>query len=150
MTDKGHVIPDYYVGEKAHFVMVLAITERDEIILLREYKHGVGDYVLNFPAGSITSGEAPEDTATRELLEETGYITDELEFCGSYAVSSSWLRDRAYLFIGRNARKIRTSRLEKGESITIYLKSISEIREMIKTNQIQDPYTGLLFLSFGG
>ena len=145
MTDNG-MIPDYYVGRKSDFVMVLAITEPGEIILLREYRHGIGDYIWNLPAGCIKSDEAPEEAATRELLEETGYITDELEFIGSYAVSSSWLRDRAYLFVGRNAREVRAPRMERGESIIMYLKGMSEIMEMVRTGQIQDPYTVLLIL----
>ncbi len=145
-TDRGAMLPEYYVGRKTSFIMVLAVTEASEVILLREYKHGVGDYVWNLPAGGIKPGESPEETATRELLEETGYITDALEFVGSYAVSSSWLQDRAYLFIGRNARQVRMPRTEPGESIAVYLKSHQEVMGMIKTNQIQDPYTVLLML----
>lgn len=145
-TFQGDVIPDYYVGSKADFIMVLAATEQNEIIILREYKHGVGDYVWNFPAGGIKPDESPEDAAIRELLEETGYVTNELEFIGSYAVSSSWLRDRAYLFIGRNARKIRAPRIERGESIILFLKQMPEVLEMVRTGQIQDPYTTLLIL----
>jgi 8-oxo-dGTP pyrophosphatase MutT (NUDIX family) len=145
-TERGDVIPDYYVANKSSFIMVLAITEAGDIILLREYKHGVGDYVWNLPAGGIKPGESPEETATRELLEETGYITDALEFVGSYAVSSSWLQDRAYLFIGRNARQVRVPRIEPGESITVFFKSMREILEMVRVNQIQDPYTVLLIL----
>jgi 8-oxo-dGTP pyrophosphatase MutT (NUDIX family) len=140
------MLPEYYVGRKTSFIMVLTITEAGDVILLREYKHGVGDYVWNLPAGGIKSGESPEETATRELLEETGYITDALEFVGSYAVSSSWLQDRAYLFIGRNARQVRVPRIESGESITVFFKSMQEVLEMVRINQVQDPYTVLLIL----
>lgn len=147
-TDRGGVIPDYYVGSRSDFIMVLAVTDGGEIVLLNEYKHGMRDYVWNCPAGGIKPDESPEEAVTRELLEETGYITDELERIGTFAVSSSWLSDRAHLFIGRNARRVREQRIERGESIQVHLKKIEEVKRMVQENVIQDPYTCILVFSY--
>lgn len=147
-TDRGNLIPDYYVGSKSDFVMVLAVTTDGQMILLNEYKHGMRDYVWNCPAGGVKPGESPEEAATRELLEETGYVTDELERVGTFAVSSGWLSDKAYLFIGRNAHRVREQRIERGESIQVHLEKAEDVQRMIRENIIQDPYTCVLVLSY--
>ena len=64
---------EYYVRESRGFAVIFATTDDDRLILVREYKHGIGREILALPAGAIDAGETPLDCATRELREETGY-----------------------------------------------------------------------------
>lgn len=70
---EGQIVDDYYRIDLPSFTAVYAFTEKDEVLLLRQYKHGVGKVCLTLPGGQIDAGEDPEFSARRELLEETGY-----------------------------------------------------------------------------
>ncbi|WP_208981538.1 NUDIX hydrolase [Roseibium alexandrii] len=66
-------VEDYYQIDLPTYATVYAVTEKDEVLLLEQYKHGVGHVCLTLPGGQIDPGENPEFAARRELLEETGY-----------------------------------------------------------------------------
>ena len=73
----GIVLPDYYIIENRGWVGIVPITEDGRFLINRQYKHGIGEYVLEFPAGGIDEGE--DDTliaANRELMEESGYSVE--------------------------------------------------------------------------
>src|SRR6478735_6983242 len=61
------------VVEHPGAVAIVAVTERGEVILIRQWRHAAGAELLEIPAGTRETGEAPETTAGRELIEETGY-----------------------------------------------------------------------------
>lgn len=67
------IVEDYYQIDLPSFAAIYAVTEQDEVLLLRQYKHGVGHVCLTLPGGQIDPGEDAEFSARRELLEETGY-----------------------------------------------------------------------------
>ncbi|WP_150523543.1 NUDIX hydrolase [Roseibium sediminis] len=69
----NRVIDDYYHIDLPSFVTIYAVNEQGEVLLLEQYKHGVGEVCLTLPGGQIDPGEEPEFAARRELLEETGY-----------------------------------------------------------------------------
>jgi ADP-ribose pyrophosphatase len=67
------MVDDYYQIDLPSFASVYAVNEKDEVLLLRQYKHGVGQVCLTLPGGQVEPGEDIEFSARRELLEETGY-----------------------------------------------------------------------------
>ena len=69
----GVVVEDYFVRESRGFCVVFALTPDENVLLVRQYKHGVGEIVTDLPAGVIDAGETPETCAVRELAEETGF-----------------------------------------------------------------------------
>lgn len=146
-TSGGQVVDDYYVARKADFVMVVAITEAGEILLVREWKQGVKAYVWNLPVGGVEEGESPRKTIERELLEETGYTATGYQLLGNHwHVSSSWLEDRAYLFYAVGARRAGEPKVEGTEDIEVVLVSFEKAVEMVHNGQITDPYTALAIL----
>lgn len=70
----GRVIKDYNVCEYSDWVDIVAINEENELVMVKQYRHGAGKYFLEVVAGTVEEGEAPEDSIVRELREETGYI----------------------------------------------------------------------------
>jgi hypothetical protein len=75
----GYIVPEYYILEYPNWVNVVAITETDQIILVRQYRHGIEKSVLEIPGGVIDEGEDSLIAAKRELLEETVYVFDSFE-----------------------------------------------------------------------
>ncbi|MHC5828817.1 MAG: NUDIX hydrolase, partial [Nostoc sp.] len=74
----GEIIDDYFVSIKPDVAMVLPITSSKEIIFVQQYRHGVGEFFLELPAGNFDpTKESAEVAAIRELTEETGYIPQE-------------------------------------------------------------------------
>src|SRR5438445_13898356 len=69
----GPIIPDYYIIENRGWVGIVPVTEDGLFLINKQYKHGIGRVVLEFPAGAIDPHEEdPLITARRELMEETG------------------------------------------------------------------------------
>lgn len=78
---------DWYYLDTPASVMVVAVTETGELVMVRQYRHNLKRHAIELPAGGVSDGEEPEDAARRELIEETGYRPADgvgLRHLGSY------------------------------------------------------------------
>jgi len=98
------IIEDYYIVKRADFVIIIA-EDKGDIYFLKQYRHGAGECVINLPMGFIEEGEKPEETAFRELIEETGYKANSFENLGSFYVSPGFMNTRAYIFYTNDITK---------------------------------------------
>jgi len=104
------IVDDYFRIDLPSFATVYAVTEQDEVLLLRQYKHGVGQQCLTLPGGQIETAEDPEFSARRELLEETGYgggrwmAGPELILHGNQRIA------KAHVFVAKNVIKLAEAR----------------------------------------
>lgn len=95
----GTELPDpWYVLEKADYVMIVAVTAAREAVLVRQYKHGAGTVVTEFPAGFVDPGETPAQAVRRELREETGFVADQVISIGALYASPSVLSNRCHVY----------------------------------------------------
>jgi ADP-ribose pyrophosphatase len=79
VTGKKH---DFYVIEAPDWINIVAVTDNDDVLLIRQYRHGIGAVTIEIPGGVIDSGETPLEAAKRELLEETGFVSDNWSLIG--------------------------------------------------------------------
>lgn len=132
----GTVIPDYYVLEYPEWVNVIALTEDNQVILVRQYRHAAGEVILELPGGVSETGEDLEQTARRELLEETGYEFDKVELLSELYANPATATNKTHCFLATGGKKTSEQNLDKGEEIIIELVSLDELKELVLTNKL--------------
>lgn len=142
----GTVIDDYYVRESRGFVIVFALRDDGKVVLVRQYKHGIRRSLLELVAGMIDEGEDPEQTAARELLEETGYAAQSIEYVRSFVTDPSSADTVAHLFFARGAYEASQQKLDATENITIELAELDRLHDMLRTGEIEAiPHVGAIY-----
>ena len=134
----GRRVENYYVRESRGFTIVFAITPDRHVVLVRQYKHGLGATVLELPAGAIDPGETPAACARRELAEETGYVADppELELAGNFAYDPTSSTTHYHVFVGRDARPLVATDFDETEDIEVVLVPLAEMRALVRDGTI--------------
>jgi ADP-ribose pyrophosphatase len=132
----GTIVPDYYVRESRGFIVVFAMTDDERVILVRQYKHGIGQTLLELPAGAIDPDEEPLHAAIRELAEETGYAAERVEHVRSFITDPTNADTIAHLFYATNARETHEQELDPTENITVELATLDELRAHVRDGTI--------------
>ncbi len=134
----GEVREGYYHMSRPDYVLILAISDKNRIIIEKQYRRGVDDMVYELPAGWIDKGESPLQAALRELKEETGYSGRGDEVHELYP-QPSFCSMKAYVVILRfDEAEISSQELGDDEDIDFELKTVEEIKSMLATGQIKD------------
>jgi ADP-ribose pyrophosphatase len=128
----GKLVDDYYRIDLGQYIVVYAQTSERHVIVERQYKHGLGEVTLTMPSGSIEGDESPLVAAQRELLEETGYVSDEWQSMGSFVVNGNQRCAQAHYFTAANAHKVAEPNSGDLEAIQILLMSPGEVLEALR------------------
>ena len=133
----GQVIDDFFVNVRQDFVVVLAVTQQQEIIFVRQYRHGVSQILLELPAGyPNTQNEDKLTAARRELAEETGYIASEFIQLGKLYDNPVKDTNAMHLFIAPNAKLSASQQLDITEDIEVVLVPGEEVVGKILAGEI--------------
>lgn len=131
----GTLINDYYVLEYPGWVNAVALTEENEVILIKQYRHAAEKVILELPGGCIDAGESPEEAIKRELLEETGYQFSSIEqICTLYA-NPSTAGNITTSFIAKGGKKVQEQHLDGREEIEVLKVSLEELKKITFLNQ---------------
>ena len=127
-------------------VIVLFI-DKDKLVMIRQYRHPLRKVLLEFPAGHVEKNEDPEKTATRELLEETGYHTREIKEVYTYNPSVN-LSKQFHMFRGRNLVKDEYGHdSDSVEDIRkVEIVSVDKLKRMIKAGKVENAGTLIAYL----
>lgn len=137
LPDK-RVMPRYYVLEFPDWVNVVPITEDGMVILVDQYRHGVGQDFLEIPGGSSHSGnEEPLTAGQRELLEETGYEAREWVNCGFHFPNPALQNNKMHTFLALGCRKIREPQLDPFECLTVQLIPLVRLVELFNRGEFK-------------
>ena len=101
----GKMIDDYFLWLEGDVAFVVPVTPDGKFLLVRQYKHGVGQPIIEFPAGMVDPGELPVHAAHRELAEETGYTTPALSLIGKLVNSPTKVVGLHYVYLAEHAEQ---------------------------------------------
>lgn len=129
-------------------VAILAVTERNEVVLARQFRPGPERVLDELPGGNVDAGEDVLAGAKRELLEETGYAGD-CEIAGCSWLASA-ARTRRHVVVARNARKVAEPSPEPGEFVEVVLMDMNQFRIHLRGGELSDVDLGYLGLDHLG
>ncbi len=127
-------------------VAILPLLDDGRVCLLRSFRPTVGEELIEIPAGTLEPGEAPADTAVRELVEETGYRAGRMDLLITFYTSPGIVDERMYLFLATHLVP-GPQRLEPGEQIEPFLAAWDEALALVREGRIRDAKSiaGLLY-----
>ena len=128
-------------------VAVIALTKDKKLILVEQYRKALERSIIEIPAGKIEPGEPPEETALRELEEETGYTTDKLQYIQSFATSPGFADEIIHLYFAENIEKMeQPSSLDEDEFVELMSVSMEEMGELVSSKRVFDAKTAFAYL----
>src|SRR5918994_1199410 len=143
---------EYGVLESGGYAAVVPVTDRGDVVLVRQWRQPLGAFTLELPSGGVDAGEKPERAARRELFEETGYRAEGLEHLVSIHTSTGRSTEVCHLFRCTAVKDGRGPRPEPTEFIGVVQLPFGEALQMVSEGGITDAATvlGLLWSANGG
>jgi len=125
----------YYRINSPDGVIILAVTEADEIILVKQFRPALDQYTLEFPSGHINELESPQKAATRELYEETGFVCRELNRLGKGRIMMNRHSSQDFAFYGTGA--VKHPEFEAREDFEVVLVTPTDFKGLVLSEQFE-------------
>jgi len=116
---------------------VVPLTAEGEVVLIRQYRHAVGGYIYEVPAGKLDAGEPPEVCAARERTEEAGVVAGRLTHLASIVTTPGFTDEVIHLYLAEDLTPARTAH-EPDEVMTLLRRPLAETLAMIARGEITD------------
>lgn len=129
------------------FVAIVPISKDGKVVMVKSYRYPLDEYLLEIPSGDMKENENPEETARRELEEETGYKAGTLERLIWYYPNVDRSKQKVYIFLATDLKKGKINR-DTTEEQEIAILSAEEALEKVERGEIKDPSSiiGLMYL----
>lgn len=136
-SPEGKIIDPYYVYEFPTWVGALPVTEEGKIIMVKQYRHALGEVCVEIPGGCVDDTDSGHEAAiARELLEETGYSFSSFEYLGRISANPSTNTNLLHMFLARGGVKTARQQLDANEEIEVVLLSMDELKSLLRENKI--------------
>lgn len=126
----------FFLIDTWDWVNVVAITETEEVLMIRQFRHGSKAVELEIPGGVIEPEEDARDAAVRELLEETGFAAGEVHLIGSVNPNPALFTNRCTTYLATGCRKVAELEQDVGEDIEVVTLPLAEVEERIRNGAI--------------
>ena len=126
----------FYVIECPNWVNIIALTPEKDVVLVDQYRYGTEEILMEIPGGIIDGDEDPELAAKRELLEETGYSSDNWVLLGKSLPNPAMQNNSTYHYLALDCEKTAETAFDEHESLVTKLKPLSEIGKLVKQGEI--------------
>lgn len=134
----GKIMDSYFVFEYPNWVNVIAINKQSNFVLVRQYRHALGETNYELSAGVCDDADQDTlETAKRELLEETGYGAGEWSLWMVNSANPGTHTNLCYCYLAENVELIGKQELDESEDITVHLMTKEEVLDLLNTDQIR-------------
>jgi len=149
-TPEDKIIDPYYVYEFPTWVAAVALTEDEKVVMVRQYRHAIGETSFELPGGCVDDTDASwEEAIARELLEETGYAFTGYEYLGKISANPSTNDNLMHMYLAKGGKKVAEQHLDPNEEIEVYLFTIDEVKQLLADNQLlQAMHVACLYYAF--
>ena len=121
---------------------VTRVREDGKLLMVRQYRYALGRETIELPAGGLNGREEPTKLAAiRELQEETGYLSEDMEFLTSIYTTVAFCNEKIDIYLARNLKTRGEQHLDEDEFINVEAYSVEELKQMIFESRIQDSKT---------
>ena len=127
---------EFFIVDTWDWVNIVALTDDEQLLLVRQYRHGTEEVTLEIPGGVIHPGEDPGETAARELREETGYAADEIVHLGTVRPNPAIMTNRCHSYLARGCRRVGELQQDAGEDIEVVTIPMTEVDERLRRGEI--------------
>jgi ADP-ribose pyrophosphatase len=128
------------VVEHRDAVTILPVDDQNRIWFVRQYRHPIGEEVLELPAGVVEEGEPPETCALREIREEIGMAAGELTKIAYFYLAPGYSEEAMHVFLARELRP-ETLQADEDEFLSVEQIEVEEAYRMAQAGQIKDAKT---------
>ncbi|HNR17971.1 MAG TPA: NUDIX hydrolase [Chitinophagaceae bacterium] len=136
-TPGGKIVDPYYVYEFSTWVGALPVTEEGKIIMVKQYRHALGETCIEIPGGCVDDTDTNVEYAiARELLEETGYTFSSFDYLGKISPNPSTNSNLLHMFLAKGGKKVAEQKLDENEEIEVLEMSIDELKQLLRENKI--------------
>ena len=143
----GNVVTWDFIGNKGA-AAVIPVMEDGKIIMVRQYRNAIERETLEIPAGGLDfPGEPTKDAAVRELEEETGYKSDNIEFLISIKTTVAFCNENIDIYVAKNLMPSKQN-LDEDEFIHVESYDVKELCKMIYEGKIEDSKTVAAIMSY--
>ena len=123
---------EFCVIDSPDWVNIIPLTSDDQVVMIKQFRHGIKKVTLEIPGGMVDPGDTPEGAASRELLEETGYQAEEWVKIGEVSPNPAIFNNRCYTFLARNLKKVSDPSPDQTEDIEVVLVPTADIPQLIQ------------------
>jgi 8-oxo-dGTP pyrophosphatase MutT (NUDIX family) len=133
----GREIPEYWISEYPPWVNVVAVTRTDHVVLVRQYRPGLGAVHFEIPAGVVDETDAnPEAAARRELLEETGYAAGRWSPLLTLSANPALQSNLTHSFLAEGVEPVAAPTHEATEDLRVHVVPLGDLSRLIDTGEI--------------
>ena len=133
----GCRIDDFYTVAINDAAAIVALDDAGNIILKKEYRYCYDRDLIEIPAGTFESGETDGlKVAQRELLEETGYVSDNWQYIGATVESSAKLTNQMHIYFAQHCRTVSEQKLDETEELEVLVVPLEQAVKMVMRGEI--------------
>ena len=133
---KKNVEHNFFILNNPDWINVVVLTEENQLVFVKQHRLGTDEITIETVAGLMDGGESSEESARRELREETGYQAGELLLMKKLSANPAIMSNHIYFYLALNARKIANQELDHAEDIKVITVPEEEALQMVSDGRI--------------